>query len=50
MLHALSLIAAPAVLLLATLPGASAHALVSDIRVVCPRGGCIMWYLLMTPE
>lgn len=50
MFHTLSLVAVPAALLLATLPGVSAHALVSDIRVVCPHNGCIVWYSPMTPE
>lgn len=50
MFHTLSLVAVPAALLLATLPGVSAHALVSDTRVVCPHNDCIVWYSLMTPE
>lgn len=41
MFRTLSLVAVPATLLLATLPGARAHAVVSDIRVVRPHDACI---------
>ena len=50
MFRALSLVVAPAALLLATLPGASAHALVSNTRVVCRHAGCLVWHSLMTSE
>lgn len=46
MFRTLSFVAVPATLLLATLPGARAHAAVSDIRVVCPHGTCITQHVL----